>query len=315
MLHYARQQGLKSLAGHVVPVAQVSMEKGKQAVALHLALQSLAESLFSAEKWTMRETSYEMWVTEPKHCFKRGGRTMRVCYDGSEDNRVLYTAWNTVYYAKTDGGWAKVPGGVDCYGAYYTWEGEPVYYVDLRKEWAKYGTTGTWAVHCGGKTYTHSASITSGPLPIPELAEHTATPAAPSTSACSAAQAPQRRRPGNWGDHPSAKRRRLQAQPVERPGQRPADNSQQRQQECAHPSVPVILLSGEANQLKCLRHRIKTNHRTRFASISTTWTWAVGGTGGHHVLITFQSDAQRVEFQDRVSVPAGVRVSLGPLPT
>lgn len=326
MLHKARTMGMQTLAGQVVPALQVSLQKGRQAVSLHLALQSLAESAFSLEPWTMSATSLEMWTAAPQNCFKRGGRTFRVQYDGDPKNTALYTMWGYVYYANQMGGWSKVPSALDARGAYYLWEGnDKVYYVDLLEEAPKCSKQNTWVVTGDGETYTYSPSVTSCPISPAGPDYNTASSPTPSATVGTAPHASPRRRARDRCDgQPPPKRPRPGFNQQPPPGHRgplsssgnTGDSGHRGAGEGPHSSVPVVLLTGGANQLKCLRHRLRHNHQHRFEKVSTTWTWACGeGEHKHHLLVTFTSDRQRQDFCASVPIPKGVLVGRGPFPT
>lgn len=70
---------------------------------------------------------------------------------------------------------------------------------------------------------------------------------------------------------------------------------------------PCLLIEGNGNKVKCLRYRLKKNHRPRFANITTTF-WATKDNGsdrhGHGtILVTFNCQQHRQSFMDTVSIP------------
>ncbi|UZV40203.1 MAG: early protein 2 [Equus asinus papillomavirus 3] len=80
-----------------------------------------------------------------------------------------------------------------------------------------------------------------------------------------------------------------------------------------NPVAPILLLSGRCNTVKCLRHRFKTRHRSKYHHITTTWYFA-GETGNEregeaNIMMTFVSLQQREDFLQTVSIPTGVHVS------
>ncbi|ABV27563.1 E2 [Capreolus capreolus papillomavirus 1] len=71
-----------------------------------------------------------------------------------------------------------------------------------------------------------------------------------------------------------------------------------------------LLVTGNGNQVKCYRFRIKKNHRHRYRDCTTTW-WTVGDEGSERqgnatVLITFISPDQRRDFLKAVPLPPGM---------
>ncbi|UQE90570.1 E2 [Trichechus manatus papillomavirus] len=77
--------------------------------------------------------------------------------------------------------------------------------------------------------------------------------------------------------------------------------------------VPILLISGGANQLKCLRFRW-TRKPGLVDNISTTWKWATQGDAfGARMLLTFHSENQRANFLTSIPLPAGVTASFGAL--
>ena len=88
MFYAARERNLQTINHQVVPATTVSKQKACQAIEMHMALQSLNKSDYNMEPWTMRETCYELWCVAPKQCFKKGGITVTVIFDGNKDNAM-----------------------------------------------------------------------------------------------------------------------------------------------------------------------------------------------------------------------------------
>lgn len=68
-----------------------------------------------------------------------------------------------------------------------------------------------------------------------------------------------------------------------------------------------LLIEGNGNKVKCLRYRLKKNHRRRFDNITTTF-WATKDEGSDRhgngtILVTFGSTSARQSFLDQVSIP------------
>ncbi|AFU07687.1 putative E2 protein [Equus caballus papillomavirus 7] len=78
-------------------------------------------------------------------------------------------------------------------------------------------------------------------------------------------------------------------------------------------AVPAVLLKGKANQLKCLRFRLKRTYWVHFWFISTTWFWAgpkgSDRAGRARMLVAFKNKAQRQRFNEKVPIPSGVERS------
>ena len=66
LLYYARQKGISRLGLQHVPSLAVSEFKAKQAIMMTLQLESLKNSEFGREKWTLQDTSLELYNTEPE---------------------------------------------------------------------------------------------------------------------------------------------------------------------------------------------------------------------------------------------------------
>lgn len=82
------------------------------------------------------------------------------------------------------------------------------------------------------------------------------------------------------------------------------------------PGHPVVtVLKGGANQLKCLRYRIKKQHCGLYLCISSTWHWTgetgVGRQGRARVLVVFPGPEEAETFMKNVSLPKGVQACSG----
>ena len=76
LFYYARQKGITRLGLQHVPSLAVSEFKAKQAIMMTLQLESLKNSEYGSEKWTMQDTSLELYNTEPQHTFKKEDRLL-----------------------------------------------------------------------------------------------------------------------------------------------------------------------------------------------------------------------------------------------
>ncbi|ABY73453.1 E2 [Tursiops truncatus papillomavirus 3] len=84
----------------------------------------------------------------------------------------------------------------------------------------------------------------------------------------------------------------------------------------ADPLIPCLLIAGGANQVKCLRHRLKVQFFGLYSNCSTTWSW-VGHSGSapnHRICVSFSSEEQRNVFLNLVPLPGTVTVAPAELP-
>nr|WES10435.1 E2 protein [Rodent papillomavirus] len=161
LLHAARQQGHTRIGMQVVPSLAATQASAKAAIEMHLLLQSLAQSPFAKETWTLSETSRDMYLTEPSQTFKKSGQTIEVFFDGCKDNTMQYTKWRQVFYTDERGVWHRVPSVCDETGIFFDRNGNKEYYVRFQKEAAKYSVTGEWEAVDEGKIYASVVPITS----------------------------------------------------------------------------------------------------------------------------------------------------------
>lgn len=161
LFYYARQKGITRLGLQHVPSLAVSEFKAKQAIMMTLQLESLKNSEYGSEKWTMQDTSLELYNTEPQHTFKKGGQTVNVYYDNNEQNYYPYTLWKYIYYQTDNDQWHKAQSDVDYEGIYYeSADNVKHYYVTFDKDAARYSDSGVWTVKYNNRNIS-STSITS----------------------------------------------------------------------------------------------------------------------------------------------------------
>nr|AGU90668.1 E2 [human papillomavirus 59] len=321
ILFAARENNIHTLNHQVVPTFLVSKNKACEAIELQMALESLAQTEFKNEQWTMQETCQELWQTAPKKCFKKQGITVEVRFDCSKENTMHYTSWTFIYYVNDVGQWCKTTGNVDFWGLYYKVEEEQVYYVKFIHDAKKYGTTDKWEVHYNGKVIDCydsmcstsdeqvSTSGSSEQLSYPSATPPEATYLGPQTSTC---QTKTGKRPRQCGytQHPQSTSVSVDHcdNPVVRlhPG-----NNPRRHIPCSN-TTPIIHLKGDKNGLKCLRYRLRKVHWL-FENISSTWHWT-GNRGSAKtgiLTLTYTSETQRNEFLDTVKIPNSVQIQVG----
>ncbi|ACC99411.1 E2 [Macaca fascicularis papillomavirus 9] len=310
----ARELGHVHLNNQAVPPLAVSRARAHQAIELQMALESLNNSDYKHEDWTLQDTCLELWLAEPKACFKKLGETVTVLFDCDKDNPMEYTLWGHVY-VWGDEGWDKLHGKVDYCGLYYCAKGLKVYYKEFQDDAKKYSKTGCWEVHFRGCVIHYSDSVSStafsDSLSPAEVTNglHT-SPTHPHTS-------PKSTKENNGTPPPPAKRRRpdTAADPV-----RALDGNSQPlltgpSHSCTGNSVnanctPVVHLKGEPNCLKCLRYRFG-KHRHLYLNVSSTWHWANNADSKAIVTVTFGNEQQRQQFLSSVKIPTTVTVSKG----
>nr|WKV32424.1 early protein 2 [Canis familiaris papillomavirus type 25] len=171
LLHYARKSGVLRVGMQPVPPLQVSAERAKHAIEMQIVLQSLCDSQWATETWTLADTSRELWTAAPQRCFKKGACIVEVLFDGDPENSMQYTLWNRVYYQDASDTWQVSRSQVDCEGIWF-WDCEQKrYYVKFANDAARYGTTGTWEVVVNGETITSSDPVTSTTPPTDPCGE------------------------------------------------------------------------------------------------------------------------------------------------
>lgn len=327
ILFKAREAGLTHIGHQVVPASSVTKEKARQAITVHLSLQSLNNSEFKHEPWTLQDTSLDMWNVPPKGCWKKGGRPIRVKYDGEDDKEMEYVSWGFIYiYCGSDETWHKVPGKISHAGCYYELEGRKHYYVDFGKEAKQYGVKNMWEVHVGGTIIHHacdSVSSTQGGVPISTAetaAQSLYTTTAPTPAATK--KTPQ-------VQAPPAKRQRLGSDGIQQPDStgdkrsfvdsclprtqnNPGIPQWSRDNSNSH-GAPVIHLKGDPNRLKCLRYRLHQSVPQLFERASSTWRWTCGGSEDKQSFVTlwYRDTEQRQQFLARVNIPKGIVVTQG----
>ncbi|AAZ39523.1 E2 protein [human papillomavirus 102] len=333
ILFRAREAGHTSVGHQVVPPLSVTKTKACQAIAVHLSLQSLNNSDFKYEPWTLQDTSMDMWNTPPQGCWKKKGCTVTVKFDNSDCNEMDYVSWGHIYVNKEDTDtWYKVPGRIDYAGLYYEVQGCKHYYVAFAKEALKYGTKNIWEVHVGNNVIhqpcdsVSSTQDTVSEVPLaatcdrlPHADEPTTSPEVlGTTQSTPQVQAPPCKRQRLYGDgaeQPDATEKQHQKRldtsthgfygDTECP-KRPRDNSDSN-------NTPVIHLQGEANKLKCFRYRLHKFVPTLLVGATSTWHWTCGETATKATFVTlrYSSVEQRNLFLSRVTIPKGIKAMQG----
>lgn len=168
LLHAARQQGHTRIGMQAVPPLAATQANAKAAIEMHLLLQSLLQSPYAKEPWTLSETSRAMYTAAPSHTLKKSGQTIEVVFDGDKDNSMLYTKWRQVFYTDDRGVWKRVPSVCDTTGIFFDRNGAREYYVRFEKEAMRFSVTGTWQAVDEGKIYSSIVPVASS-TPTPGL--------------------------------------------------------------------------------------------------------------------------------------------------
>ena len=146
MLYVARQKGFLRLGYQPVPPQAVSETKAKEAIMMMLQLQSLQQSKYKDEPWTLVDTSLETYKNQPENTFKKRPLNVEVMYDNDPTNTNLYTMWRDVYYLDADDQWQKTESGVNHIGIYYKQGTFKNYYILFADDAPRFSSKGEWEV-------------------------------------------------------------------------------------------------------------------------------------------------------------------------
>uniref|UniRef100_A0AAU6S4X2 Regulatory protein E2 n=1 Tax=Plecotus austriacus papillomavirus 1 TaxID=3140011 RepID=A0AAU6S4X2_9PAPI len=145
LLFLARQKGVK--VSMPLPSLAASKARARDAIEMSLLIQSLLQSPYGQEPWTLGEVSRERLLAPPAYAFKKNGGPVQVQFGDNPDNVEEYTAWDDLYYQDESNNWHKANGDISTEGLFYTdEEGHTVYYVDFQRESRKHGSTGKWSL-------------------------------------------------------------------------------------------------------------------------------------------------------------------------
>ncbi|AEP82744.1 unnamed protein product [Canis familiaris papillomavirus 10] len=161
LMHFARKSGVTRVGMQPVPPLQVTAERAKQAIEIQLVLQTLCDSPWATETWTLSDTCRERWMAPPQRCWKKGSSIVEVIYDGNPENSMQYTLWNRIYYQDLSDTWRLSKSQVDHQGIWY-WDCEQKqYYVKFAPDAARFSSTGTWEVVYNNETISLCDPVTS----------------------------------------------------------------------------------------------------------------------------------------------------------
>lgn len=147
--YYARKQGLKRLGLQPVPSLASSEAAGKQAIEMTILLDSLMQSPFAQESWTLQDTSADLVLnTDPQRTFKKLPFTVEVWFDDDKDNTFPYVNYRLFYVRDENNFWYKAEGKVDYDGLYYEEpNGDRAYFKLFATDASVYSKRGFWTVH------------------------------------------------------------------------------------------------------------------------------------------------------------------------
>ena len=348
--YYARKEGITQLGLQPLPVLGILEYKAKEAIKMSLLLNSLKNSEYGNEPWTLAEVSAEIVNTNPKNCFKKRPYTVTVYYDNNEHNSFPYINWESIYYQDENSVWHKVRGDVDINGLFFKEiTGDTSYFTLFQPDAERYGHNGQWSVKYKNTTlFTSVTSSTSGPAPAEPASQRRPTthPVSPpkttrkrkhSADEDSDGESPSstsigfrlRRRGGKQGESSSSRattqrRRRGNGGAVspEEVGSRSRSVPSQGltrlrrlQEEARDP--PIIIIQGCANTLKCFRNRVNHKHQSLYRAATTVFRWVVSDSEDKkengRMLIAFCNSMQRDAFLASVTLPKGTSHWFGSL--
>ncbi|ATQ38203.1 E2 [Gammapapillomavirus sp.] len=351
--YYCRKEGYIQLGLHHLPALKVSEYHAKQAIKMGIILKSLQKSQYADERWSLQDTSADLFDSPPRNCFKKGPYEVEVWFDKNPDNVFPYTNWDWIYYQDENEEWHKVPGLTDYNGLYYEeLNGDRSYFLLFSKDAPRYGDTNEWTVNFKNEQLslpTNSASRRSAgdvpqspPIfgdqqpttsrdPATSTSDGRGTQQTSTQSAGSAQRQSGRRRRRGEGKSTTNKRRRrggstgdsADVSGVPTPAQvggshRSVERTglsrlERLQVEARDPYL--ILVRGPPNKLKCWRYRCNSNCNTPFQYISTVWRWVTDDADGNEgrVLISFLSKESRDKFATNTKFPKDTTVAFGSL--
>lgn len=166
--YFIRKKGYSRLGSINIPPLANSQAKAKQAIEMTLLIETLLQSPYAFEEWTLVDISRERVMTEPEYTFKKKGVSIDVKFDGDDNNVVRHTMWKELYIQNSENEWYKTNSKVDHRGIYYfDSDNYKIYYVDFAKESERYSSTGHWDVFYNQKLIMPSVSSSLSGTEVP----------------------------------------------------------------------------------------------------------------------------------------------------
>nr|QAB13919.1 MAG: E2 protein [Human papillomavirus] len=343
--YYARKEGYEVLGLHHLPVLKVSEHNAKQAIKMILHLESLAQSPYKNETWTLNDTSADRFMSPPRNCFKKESFEVTVWFDHDPKNAFPYINWKWIYYQDNNDVWHKVQGRTDYNGLYFIENDNTVtYFLLFEKDVNRYGKTGEWTVNVGNEQILPPSVTSSSRRSLsdsPEINRGASTsytetqeenrrgslqPQTSSPSTTTQSPSRRRRRRGEGESTTSKRRRRAEGdggsdtvspeevgqshQSVRRTG---LTRTERLKEEARDP--PIIRISGPANKLKCWRYRCGLKSSKNYTYMSSVFKWITNEVGleDGRMLVAFANVPQRNQFISGLSLPKGMSYCLGNL--
>lgn len=341
--YYARKEGYKNLGMQPLAVLAVSEYRAKEAIKMKLLLNSLLQSKYGSEPWTLAQVSAEQMNTSPKNCFKKQPFTVTVYFDNNENNAFPYICWEKIYYQDEASEWHKVDGQVDSNGLFYKEvTGDTVYFTIFQADADTYGQTGQWTVRFKNETIFHSVTSSTRYSPEPEARTSTHTVSLPKTSrkrkqidTDTDGESPTSTSPGfrlrrggrgqqgkrspratsqrdrrGIGGAPSPSEVGSGTRTVPREG---LSRLRRLQEEARDPFL--IVFQGCPNTLKCFRNRFHHKYASLYVSATSVFHWIVDDVEEKaetaRMLIAFHSETQRNVFLSHITIPKGTNYWFG----
>lgn len=153
MQYYARKYNITRLGLQPTPPLAISEANGKEAIQMTMLIESLLQSPFANESWTLQDTSKELVLhTAPKGTFKKLPYPVEVWFDNEASNAFEYINYHVIYVTDENDLWYKAEGKTDYNGLYYIdYNGDKAYFKLFSDEASLYGQTGTWTVRFNNK--------------------------------------------------------------------------------------------------------------------------------------------------------------------
>lgn len=351
--YYLRKEGYLTIGLHHLPATRVSEYHAKQAIKMTLVLKSLEKSAYANERWSLQDTSADLFESPPRNCFKKEGFDVEVWFDKDPMNVYPYTNWKWIYYQDENDEWHKVQGQTDYNGLYFEeLNGDRTYFLLFERDAARYGNTKEWIVNVANEQIslsTNSASrrSASGFLqqPTTSFIDESSGPSRDTVPEESNGRGEKQTSPQSSGQELPSRLRRKRGEGKRSPRKRRkrgsegttsssvTDSPTAAEVGSSHRSVVrsglsrlerlqreardplVIIVRGPPNKLKCWRYRCNSKLKPSFKYMTTVFKWVTNDytLSGSRVLVSFDSMEQRELFVKTTHFPKDTTYSYGSL--